>query len=72
MDQVQGSTELMSQPAMTPFSSRIRLFTAISAATATPQTQRRRQNQNQKSPNPNLDPEQPGLRPTRAAANPPS
>ena len=34
MDQVQGSTELMSHSAMTPFSSRSRLFTAISAATA--------------------------------------
>uniref|UniRef100_A0A0A9CPE0 Uncharacterized protein n=1 Tax=Arundo donax TaxID=35708 RepID=A0A0A9CPE0_ARUDO len=34
MDQVHGSTELMSHPAITPFSSRTRLFTAISAATS--------------------------------------
>lgn len=43
IDQVQGSTELMSHPAITPFSSRIRLFTAISAATGTPRKAHRAQ-----------------------------
>lgn len=33
MSQVQGSTELISQPSITPFSSLNQLFTAINAAT---------------------------------------
>ena len=59
MDQVHGSTELMSHPAITPFSSRTRLFTAISAATAKPH-----QHPTYHTPHPFLEPNPKPSKPT--------